>query len=234
MPKEGPKCIPLGFSFVTAASFDVNLTNFMDRGKISIIQGAYIDNSTNPNAVTITVATTQQNITVKAYSQMYVPVFGVQPFNCVVSSTINASGVTYIDFYNVPIAPCNWDSTTLNNQGTISTSDVILDATVLSTPYGSGVNVSDKTVFTPLATSQIGGACVTAVALAVPNGGTPTRALIQCETQNCRWRDDGIDPTAALGNLLVANNVLEYNGDLTKFKIIQTTATATFNASFYR
>lgn len=139
MPKEGPKCIPLGFSFVTAASYDVNLVNFMNLGRISIIQGMFVDNSTNPNSVIVSFQGTQQSINVKAYSQMYVPIFGLNPLVCNVSSTINANGVTYIVFYNVPIAPCNWDSTTLNNQGTLTVSDPVLaaastGATLLVTP----------------------------------------------------------------------------------------------------
>lgn len=232
MPSEGPKCIPLGFSFATGATYAVNLTNFMDRGKISIIQGMFVDNSQNANSVLFDFQGTQQNITVKAFSQMYVPVFGLQPVNFNVTSTIGATNVTFIDLYNVPIAPCNWDTTTLANQGTISVSDTILDGTVVSTPYGTGVSVSDKTVFSSAGASQMGLGCVAATSLTVPAGST--RALIQCEGQSVRWRDDGTAPTAAVGQLLATGTILEYNGPLAAIQFIQTAATATLDVSYYK
>lgn len=64
--------------------------------------------------------------------------------------------------------------------------------------------------------------------------GKPFRALIQAEAQDIRWTDDGETvPTAAIGMLLKANTVLEYEGDLSKFQFIQTTAGAILNVSFY-
>ncbi len=64
----------------------------------------------------------------------------------------------------------------------------------------------------------------------------PTRArvaLIQAETQNIRWRDDGTDPTASIGILLAAGDSMMYEGPLSKFRFIETTASATVNVSFY-
>lgn len=58
-------------------------------------------------------------------------------------------------------------------------------------------------------------------------------ALIIAETQNVRWRDDGIDPTASVGMLLVAGTPLQYDGDLSKIKFIETTASAKLNISYY-
>lgn len=58
-------------------------------------------------------------------------------------------------------------------------------------------------------------------------------ALIVAETQNVRWRDDGIDPTASVGMLLVAGTPLQYDGDLNKIKFIETTASAKVNVSYY-
>lgn len=46
-------------------------------------------------------------------------------------------------------------------------------------------------------------------------------AVIQAEAQNLRWRDDGVAPTASVGQLiLTGTNGLEYFGDLTKIQII--------------
>lgn len=59
-------------------------------------------------------------------------------------------------------------------------------------------------------------------------------AMIQPEAQNVRWRDDGTDPTTAIGMILVANDVLIYSGDMTKIKFIEVTATAKINVTYYR
>lgn len=58
-------------------------------------------------------------------------------------------------------------------------------------------------------------------------------ALIIAETQNVRWRDDGVDPTASVGMLLVAGTPFQYDGDLSKIKFIESTASAKLNISYY-
>jgi len=73
--------------------------------------------------------------------------------------------------------------------------------------------------------------------------GIPTNALyamIQCETQAIRWRDDGIAPTASVGQLLpvaaasTQQNSLLYNyGPLWRIKIIEVTGSAVANITFY-
>lgn len=68
--------------------------------------------------------------------------------------------------------------------------------------------------------------------LTVPAGAI--EALIVCETQTVRWRDDGVAPTASVGMPLTANVALPYVGNLAAFRVIQTTASATCNVSFYQ
>lgn len=60
-------------------------------------------------------------------------------------------------------------------------------------------------------------------------------ALIQAETQNVRWTDDGTTPTAAIGMILIAdtNPVLFNVQDLQALRFIQTAATAKLNVSYY-
>jgi hypothetical protein len=78
-----------------------------------------------------------------------------------------------------------------------------------------------------------------AVGLTVPavdiagNKVMPTRAFIVAEGNNIRWRDDGTNPTASVGMILIQNNVLSYDGDLNKIKFIQTGASAKLNVSYY-
>lgn len=61
----------------------------------------------------------------------------------------------------------------------------------------------------------------------------PTIAMITPETQGVRWRDDDVDPTASVGMPLAAGVTLQYDGDLTKIKFIQQTASAKLNISYY-
>jgi hypothetical protein len=73
-----------------------------------------------------------------------------------------------------------------------------------------------------------------AVGLTVPTSGFPTYALIQCETNPVRWRDDGTNPTASVGNLLSVGGVLKYDGPLANFKAIrQGGADGTLSVSYY-
>jgi hypothetical protein len=68
-----------------------------------------------------------------------------------------------------------------------------------------------------------------------PDGSNqkPTFALIICETQGVRWRDDSTSPTASVGMPLAAGVPLQYDGDLNKIKFIQQTASAKLNISYY-
>jgi hypothetical protein len=68
-----------------------------------------------------------------------------------------------------------------------------------------------------------------------PDGSNqkPTFALIICETQGVRWRDDGTAPTASVGMPLAAGVPLQYDGDLNKIKFIQQSASAKLNVSYY-
>lgn len=65
------------------------------------------------------------------------------------------------------------------------------------------------------------------------NKQQPTFALIIAETQGVRWRDDGTNPTASVGMPLAVGVPLQYDGDLTKIKFIEQTASAKLNISYY-
>jgi len=58
--------------------------------------------------------------------------------------------------------------------------------------------------------------------------------LVQCQTQNVRYRDDGTDPTATVGIILVALTVYEFTvAQFARMKFIQTAASAALNVAFY-
>jgi len=70
-----------------------------------------------------------------------------------------------------------------------------------------------------------------ATALTVPEGARA--ALIQAEDQNVRWRDDGTDPTATVGYVLLAENEIFYSANLLKIKVIEETASAKLNVCYW-
>lgn len=75
---------------------------------------------------------------------------------------------------------------------------------------------------------------VASTALTIPGGSTSVM-LITTEGQSVRWRDDGVAPTAAIGQLLLVGQVLIYDSlSFAALRFIQTAATATLNASYYR
>jgi hypothetical protein len=61
----------------------------------------------------------------------------------------------------------------------------------------------------------------------------PTIAIITCETNGVRWRDDDVNPTASVGMPLASGVTLQYDGDLTKIKFIEQLSGAKLNVSYY-
>lgn len=61
----------------------------------------------------------------------------------------------------------------------------------------------------------------------------PTLALIVAESTAVRWRDDDVDPTAAVGMPLATGVTLQYDGDLTKIKFIEQSASSKLNVTYY-
>lgn len=78
---------------------------------------------------------------------------------------------------------------------------------------------------------------ITNVSSAVGLGTIPdgvTLVMIQPESQNIRWRDDGTNPTTSVGGIVVANDILFYSGPMSAFKMIEVSATAKVNLTFYK
>lgn len=85
--------------------------------------------------------------------------------------------------------------------------------------------------YAPLGYQQIP-AFSTLQALTVPAGAT--MALIQPEAQAVRFRDDGIAPTASVGQPIAAGSLLEYAGNLSALQFFPQVANAILNVSYYR
>jgi len=71
-----------------------------------------------------------------------------------------------------------------------------------------------------------------ATGLTVPDG--TSLVLAQAETQSVRWRDDGTNPSATVGMIIAAGDVLSYTGDAKSLKFIETAASAKLNVSYYK
>jgi hypothetical protein len=70
-----------------------------------------------------------------------------------------------------------------------------------------------------------------ATALTVPQGSNV--AMIQAESQQVRWRDDGTNPAAGVGRFIPAGSGIWYTGDLTKLKFIEDAASAKVDVVYY-
>lgn len=72
-----------------------------------------------------------------------------------------------------------------------------------------------------------------ATKLTLPAGATA--AIITTEAQNVRWRDDGVAPTASVGQLMkTTDSPLLYSGTLAALQFINATAGTILNVSYYR
>ena len=71
-----------------------------------------------------------------------------------------------------------------------------------------------------------------AVGFTVPAGAR--LAVIIAETQAVRWRDDGTDPTAAVGMPLATGVQWTYPGNLSAIKFIEQTGSAKLNVSYFK
>lgn len=95
--------------------------------------------------------------------------------------------------------------------------------------------MTDKVV--PAQSVEEGYKQITDLSAAVGLGSIPTNALrvfIIPEGADVRWRDDGTNPTAAIGMPLAVGQPLDYTGaDLTKIKFIEQTGGAKLNCVFY-
>lgn len=92
----------------------------------------------------------------------------------------------------------------------------------------------------PLGYCQLSAAqLAAAIGLAACAGGIPsgtTMAFLQAETANVRYRDDGVAPTAAVGNIIFfgAGGSVFYAGTLTRLQFILATGSPLLNVAFYR
>jgi hypothetical protein len=93
--------------------------------------------------------------------------------------------------------------------------------------------VYDFETLTPGASTAVP---LTAAKLTVAGKQKAVRVFITCETVNCRYRLDGVDPTASVGHLLYADGTLEVEGvdNLKNLRIIAVSDTAAVSVTYSR
>jgi hypothetical protein len=102
------------------------------------------------------------------------------------------------------------------------------------TPFGAGVYVTSQATTSSGASLSSGG-----IPIATPTTPGANAALLEADTANIRFRDDGGAPTAAIGVFLVGtatNNVQNqvfYTGTLSAIQFILSTGTPTLHIAFY-
>lgn len=65
----------------------------------------------------------------------------------------------------------------------------------------------------------------------IPAGAT--KVVMQSEAQDVRFRDDGTNPTAAIGMILEVKKPWTYEGDLKRIKVIEAAGSGKLNLMYY-
>jgi len=101
-PAGGPRALPITLDFTAVASISTDLVQEIEAGVINMVQSIYVDNSANPNALTIIFDQTQQKLVVPANAQGIFPVITPKDAPRFVAST-NAGAVVGVILLNVPM-----------------------------------------------------------------------------------------------------------------------------------
>lgn len=147
---------------------------------------------------------------------------------------------------SVGLASCTRASFT-GSAGTDPTQLVVTSVTgvLLGGDSVSGTGIAAGTTIVNQVSGTPGGAGTyqlsasnTASSASLTSGGIPpaaTMALLQAETADVRWRDDGGAPTAAIGSIVVhGNNPILYTGTLSALRFIALSGSPLLDVAFYR
>ena len=110
VPAEGPVALVLSLDFTVATEYDLDIYALVARDFISLIQTVFIDTTGCAQNLTVNIAGSNQNITVKPNTQGYYPVVCPNPPKFRITCTGGQPNNVGIIFLNVPIAPGQWDT----------------------------------------------------------------------------------------------------------------------------
>ena len=110
-------------------------------------------------------------------------------------------------------------------------------AVALSSPAWGQGTVPGQTMV-PLGYCQVGSSALGSASKLSANCTIPanaTMAVLQAESANVRYRDDGTAPTASVGMIVISGAApLLYTGTLTALQIIAASGSPLLDVSFYR
>jgi len=114
-PRDGiPKSMPVQLDFSTLAVQIVDLLLEETLGGIEFVQGIYVDNSANTNALTLVFGITNQRIVIPALSQGMWPVIAPEKTYFTCATTATPGLIVMLQLLNVPTAYTMWGPLTLN------------------------------------------------------------------------------------------------------------------------
>jgi hypothetical protein len=104
LPAEGPVSVPMNFDMALLTSYDIDLTQAINDKVISFISGAWVDNSDNAQALTITCDGTNQAIIFPASKQGWIPLYITNPPKLRIEQAAVGGFVKFL-FVNFPVFP---------------------------------------------------------------------------------------------------------------------------------
>lgn len=113
-PAGGPKGIPITLDFSTASSIKIDLLPEEVVQAIEFVQGAYVDNSSNGAALTLTFEITGQKLVVPANSQGTWPILAPESTKFTAATTPGAGVAPVLILVNVPLPYSTWGPITVN------------------------------------------------------------------------------------------------------------------------
>lgn len=108
IPKGGPACVAAKLNFTNTPEIIIDGEQIVSRGQIEYLQGVFIDNADNANALTLTMGTTGQRIVCPPNSQGYFAILMPNPPKIKAETTQGGSQIFNVHFYNVPIQSLVW------------------------------------------------------------------------------------------------------------------------------
>lgn len=102
VPKEGPKGAPIPLQFTTSeTSFVLKQLLTQSLQFMTMVQGAYVDNSQNPQALYITASVINHTIKIKAGYSGFIPLLA--PRNCDLTFTSSGAASVVVTLLNTPV-----------------------------------------------------------------------------------------------------------------------------------
>lgn len=106
-----PKSIPLAVDFTSGSTQQLDLTLAIQTNKIEFLRTIYVDNSSNPNVLNITMALTGQVISIPAFSQAYLPLILSQNAILTFFTATSIAPVIPVQLINISMPAIVWGAT---------------------------------------------------------------------------------------------------------------------------